>query len=113
MTDHDVTSKARQLLEESMATRLRAVEEASAKERLREQLVQQLATAEAEMEVAWKSALDAGWEERELKRLGLTKPGTKTRRPRPPKPRANGANSTQAPNDVDLGSTASHGDESE
>lgn len=77
MTGHE--DKIRELLDASQNKRLNTAMKAGETAQTLAQLQQQLASTEAEYTRAYRAAVDAGWTDKELKQIGLTKP---TGRPR-------------------------------
>src|SRR5690606_33362814 len=67
-------TKAKAYVDQVAQARLQAAQAAGEVAQEKERLASQFAETEAKYQQAWKSALEAGWSESELKRLGLTKP---------------------------------------
>lgn len=81
-TDSEVARKARAVLEESMQRRLDAATSVGEADRLLAQLRRNVEEAEQQFAATWKAAVEAGWDERELRSLGLTQTPTSKRSPR-------------------------------
>ncbi len=78
MATHE--DKIRELLESSQRKRLDTAMEAGETAQNLAELQQRLASTEAAYNRAYKAAVDAGWTDKELKQIGLTKPGSRTRK---------------------------------
>lgn len=91
MTAHE--DKIRQLLETSQRKRLDTAMQAGQTAQTLAELQQQLAATEAAYTRAYRAAVDAGWSDKELKQIGLTRPGGRARKApadEPPTPRETG-----------------------
>ena len=92
MTEHE--EKVRKLLDETLARRLQTGMTAGEQAAELAEQRQRLATVEQSYSKAYKTALDSGWTERELRNLGLSKPPAATAARKSPNteetPRSNG-----------------------
>ena len=72
--------KIRELLESSQRRRLDSAMHAGETAQTLTELQQQLSAAETAYTRAYRAAVDAGWSDKELKQIGLTKPAGRPRK---------------------------------